>query len=308
MNTESSGDLTMNPETSAQNEITIPHDRFSKENCESCGRFLGPERQSCIYCGALRSSRIPVRNFYWFGYFLVCLGFFYFFLALTYKPVFIPIFSLNETMNFKRVRVKGLVTAAYTNLDKYKRNTSVSLTLRGLKTDGTVDWSDNDQNVIRLKAEGENGTALKNSGNLPKNGDLVELSASLYAGPGYRVLNLSSQQFIKIIGHTMSAGGIAYAPATVTELLANAESWRDKAVLVKKSRIVKCREKYIIEISDPDADPPQNFLVFGIKPEQYSEGDLVSVRGTFTFYSDGGYWEIKTDKGDRDAVTPWREE
>ncbi|MDD5091953.1 MAG: hypothetical protein PHQ23_13685 [Candidatus Wallbacteria bacterium] len=282
--------------------------KFSNESCESCGRFLGPDRQSCIYCGALRAYRIPVRKFRAFGFALIAVGFIYFFLAFSYKPVFTPLTDLDESKNFQRVRVKAYVAGVYTNKDKYQKDTSVNMTLRGLKPDGSPDPGKGGMNEIRLRAEGGVGTDLIKNGNLPKIGDQVECSASLYAGPGYRLLSLSSYNFLKISGHAGLSAVTTFHPVTVSGLLADPDSWRNKTVTVKKARIVKCYARYNIDISDPDADPSQKLLVFGVQPDQHKEDELVSVRGTFVYYADGNCWEIKTAKEDSEALIRLGEE
>ena len=61
----------------------------------------------------------------------------------------------------------------------------------------------------------------------------------------------------------------------------------------------------LLRITDPGTAAMPSvgpLVVFGFKPEGLKEGDLVTVRGKFVFYDQQGYWEIKTARGDRQAV------
>lgn len=268
--------------------------------CPSCGREIGTERKHCIYCNAARANRKKIARIQLLAFLLFLIAAAYFFGAIFSKPVYDNIQDLDKNMNFERVRIKGKVIGKRKFPGKYEKQTRIVLTIVQESKNKGADIAKGQKDFdkfIRVKAEGNVGTAILQQDSVPEVGDIVDVSASLYAGADYRVLSLNTPQSMRIIERHKK---IKYQQTTVAQLLKNPQSFRNKLVVIKKAKITRCYRSYKIRISD--ITPKNSLLVFGVNPKAYKPGISVSVRGRFIYYEKGGYWEIKTRRNDKKAV------
>ena len=140
--------------------------------CPSCGSQIGQERKRCIYCGAGRDQRIATSYFQYYGMFLLVVALFYLILAVSQQPDYHPIYLLNTDMNFKRVRIKGLVQDVKIYRAKYKEQSLVHITLSELECPAEAQ----SRRSIRLKAEGKVGATLIDNKLVPNIGDIISVS------------------------------------------------------------------------------------------------------------------------------------
>lgn len=259
--------------------------------CPSCGRQFG-ERKRCIYCAATREGRVDVGRIQLTALPLLLASVFCFYQAMFAAPAYRPIPSLGEKDNFSRVRVRGEVHSVRVFTDKYERGTSVVLGLRAL--DEGAAGSASKDTEIRLKADGKIGHELKMEGRVPTIGDILDASASVFAGKGYRLLSLNSAHNLKVVGATENK--VVYTATTVAEVLAAPESFRDKAIELTRVRIAKRLGRFHLGVTGADAS--QVLRVYGLKPQFYRPDDVVTLRGKWAQYKKGNPWELKVDRKD----------
>lgn len=262
--------------------------------CPSCGRQIGLMKR-CTYCSTLTSvdERIRVKSINMSTIVLFLAAFMYFAIAATYKPQYDIISSLDETRNFQHVRVLAQIKRVSEFNDKYKKRPTLQFEL----VDKSAKESEEGDSVIKLKAEGEIAIEMKNKNIVPKIGDIVEASASLYAGKGYRTLSLAGAEFLKVVGRSAEDAAVE---ATVSELLDTPDKYKEKVVTVKKAVILKRAKKFIMEAADPGQQ--RTIMVFGADPQAYSDNQNVSISGRFLYYDRGERWEIKVSEDDPNAV------
>lgn len=217
----------------------------------------------------------------------------YFAIAATYKPQYDIISSLDETRNFQHVRVLAQVKRVSEFNDKYKKRPTLQFEL----VDKSEKESEKGDSAIKLKAEGEIATEMKAKNLVPKVGDIVEASASLYAGKGYRTLSLAGAEFLKVVGKSAEDAAVE---ATVNELLDNPDKYKEKAVTIKNAVILKRAKKFIMEAADPGQQ--RTLMIFGADPQAFSDNQTVSISGRFLYYERGERWEIKVSEDDPNAV------
>ena len=131
------------------------------------------------------------------------------------------------------------------------------------------------------------------------------MAGSLFAGPSYRSISVSSAQLLKI--KVRPAAGTLEAredlPATVSELLADPSRFSNRWVKVAVAEVADFASGTpLVRIREPGQT--NQLIVFGFDGSGLSVGRKVSVRGQFVFYDKMGYWEIKTDRGETKAVAP----
>lgn len=259
--------------------------------CPSCGRNFGP-RARCVYCAATREGRVEVGRIQRYAYPLLLAAVFCFYQAMFATPTYRDIATLGEKDNFRRVRVRGEVRSVRVFTDKYQRGTSVVLSLAAL--DEGEQGSKPGGAEIRLKADGRIGHELKTEGRVPSIGEILDVSASVFAGKGYRLLSLNSARNLKVVGATDRK--VVYTEATVEEILADPEAFRDKAVALPRAKVVKAMGSFHLGVS---AEGGSEILrVYGEKPQFYRPDDIVSLRGKWTKFKPGQPWELKVESGD----------
>lgn len=266
------------------------------ETCPSCGR-ANPERMKrCAYCCTLTAprERITIRAMNMSTIVLFIAAAIYFMIAANLSPQYTPIAALDEKMNFQHVRVLAKVRYMNEFKDKYAKRSTIQLELEDAKFGGGDDY----EGRIKLKAEGEVARELKEKGLIPARGDVIDVSASLFAGKGYRTLSLGTAELLKVVDRASEA---AVVESSVRELVEKPESFKNKKVKIKEAVIKAKRGKLVIEASDP-ADPSKTLVIFGADPSGYREGQKISAAGLFVYYDRGGYWELKVGDDD-ESVT-----
>ncbi len=266
------------------------------DKCPSCGRANPERKKRCAYCCTLTSprERITVRAMNLSTIILFAAAIVYFAIAVNLKPQYTPISALGESMNFQHVRVLAKVRYLSEFKDKYEKRVTIQLDLEDSKDGGGDDY----EGRIKLKAEGEVARELKEKGLLPARGDIIDVSATLFAGKGYRTLSLGTAELLKVVDKSSE---FAAVEADVKALLAAPDNFKNKKIKIKEAVIKSKRGNLIIEINDP-ADAAVTILVFGVDPSKYKEGQKVSVSGMFVFYERGGYWEIKVNEDEPESV------
>lgn len=269
--------------------------------CPSCGRETGNVVR-CKFCCTLTSpeERIRVSSINYSTAILFIAALFYFAIAVNYRPQFDQIASLDESRAFQQVRVKAKVKFASKFEDKYKRRQTVQLELvdqsAGAEAEGEKTGR---EDTIKLKAEGDIAAELLSKNLVPKKGDIVEVSAALYAGPGFRMLSLNSPEFLKVVG---TSGEGAAVETTVGTLLSYPEKSKNKIVTLKECVVTRRAAKLIIEVADAPGQKP--LMVFGADPNLYFDGQKLSVTGRFVYYDRNDCWEIKVSADDPNAIVP----
>ena len=278
--------------------------------CPSCGKENPPESAVCHFCGASTVERIPLKILGFGIALLLVIAVAHFYLAATFEPDYASITSLTPDRNFERVRVKGRVTNIQIIRQAYDHH-QVRIELTGV--DSVSRFPDN---RISVRLEGEPANDFLSNPGLLKQGDLVDVAASLYAGEGYRHLSVSSAQFIRILekgsGSGADVGGAddasQYAPSapavqtTVAELLGNPEKFRDQVVSAQPLEVVEVPEALPFFRACDAGQPEQKLVILGYKGVPLSVGNQISVRGKFIYYEKKGYWEIQVRDWDKGAV------
>ncbi len=277
--------------------------------CPSCGKENPPDSTVCHFCGASTVERISLKIVSLGIVLLLAIAAAHFYLAMSYAPDYAAIPSLTPDRNFERVRVKGRVADVQIVREAYDHH-QVRIELEGEGGGGR--YSDN---RISVRLEGEPANDFLSNPGFLNRGDLIDVAASLYAGDNYRHLSLSSMQFIRILEKgsgapidPSAASGSRYAPAapapkaTVAELLADPEKFRDQVVIARPLEVVEVPEALpFFRVSDEGKPEPQ-LVVIGYKGELPAVGDQISVRGKFIYYEKKGYWEIQVRDWDKGAV------
>ena len=279
-------------------------------NCPSCGKENSPGSAICRFCGASTVERIPL-TIIGVGIFLLMLvAVVHFRLAANYEPDYASIPSLTAERNFERVRVKGRVTNIRIIRETYDHH-QVRLEIAG---DPAV--SRFPDNRISVRLEGEPANDFLADPGLVRQGDLVDVAASLYAGEGYRHLSVSSAQFIRVLerepgaeaatdgaeGPDRYAAAAPPARATVAELLADPEKFRDQTVIARPLEVVEVPAALPYFRVRDEGKPEPQLVVIGHKGPAPAVGDKISVRGKFIYYEKKGYWEIQVRNWDKSGV------
>ncbi len=223
------------------------------------------------------------------------------YLSLNAAPEFQRISSLGENLNFQRIRVLGEVMATRVKPGKYDSYLTILITLRqtalpGEEPSSPASYSPGGE--IRLKAEGRIARELDDSKAIPLIGDVVDVWATLFAGSGYRLLSLGDPQFLRVVGETRSAR--KFDDVSLPALMSSPETFKDKNVRITEAIVVKREGKLGIALRSPDGKA--TLKVFGVSDRVTNVGDRISIRGQFLYFKPGQLWELKTHRGDREAV------
>ena len=273
------------------------------DKCPSCGRPNPKLKKRCAYCCALTPprERISVRSMNLSTIILFIAALVYFAISVSLSPNYVAIGDLNETMNFSHVRILAKVRYISEFKDKYQKRSTIQLELE----DATKGSGDEYEGRIKLKAEGEVAKELKEKGLLPARGDIIDASATLFAGKGYRTLSLGTAELLKVVDKSNENKTI---DADIKSLLEKPDNFKNKKIKVKEAVVVSKRGKLIVEVADTAVETipgskPASVIVFGVDSALYKEGQKLSLNGLFIFYERGGYWEIKVNEEETDAVT-----
>ncbi len=280
------------------------------DKCPSCGRPNPEFKKRCAYCCTLTPprERISVKAMNYSTIILFIAAFIYFAISISLKPQYMAIRALDESMNFSHVRVLAKIRYINESKDKYKKRSSIQLELEDVNKKDGGDYEDR----IKLKAEGEVAKELKEKGLMPARGDIIDASATLYAGKGYRTLSLGTAELLKVID---KAPEIKAVETDIKSLLDKPDNYKNKKIKIKEAIVKSKRGKLIIEVCEPSsavpADTPgaaggasnDTIVVFGVDSAEYKAGQKISINGLFIFYERGGYWEIKINEEDADAIT-----
>jgi len=264
-------------------------------NCPSCGRLTGGGVR-CDYCCTLVSpaERITVRSLNLSTIVLFIAAFLYFAISMTLKPVYTPISELNESKAFERVRVLGKVTRVNKFPDKYGKRITIQVEI----ADAKVAEGDYDE-TIRVKSEGDVSADMIKKGLIPQEGDMVDVTASLFAGKGFRTLSLGSAEFMRVVGKSPDS---VIAEATIAQLLGKPDDYKDKKVRIKEAVVASKKSKIVFEAAD--ADMKNRITVFGADADALTDNQKISICGKFVYYDKGEYWEIKVFQDDANGIVP----
>jgi len=272
------------------------------DKCPSCGRPNPEFKKRCAYCCALTPprERISVRSMNLSTIILFIAALVYFAISVSLSPNYIAIGDLNETMNFSHVRVLAKVRYISEFKDKYQKRSTIQLELE----DASKGSGDDYEGRIKLKAEGEVARELKEKGLLPARGDIIDASATLFAGKGYRTLSLGTAELLKVVDKSNENKTI---DADIKSLLEKPDNFKNKKIKIKEAIVVSKRGKLIVEVADTAVETipgskPASVIVFGVDSTRYKEGQKLSINGLFVFYERGGYWEIKVNEEETDAI------
>lgn len=273
------------------------------DKCPSCGRPNPEFKKRCAYCCALTPprERISVKSMNLSTIILFIAALVYFAISVSLSPHYTAVADLNETMNFSHVRVLAKVRYISEFKDKYQKRSTIQFELE----DASKGSGDEYEGRIKLKAEGEVAKELKEKGLLPASGDIIDASATLFAGKGYRTLSLGTAELLKVINKSNENKTI---DADIKSLLEKPDNFKNKKIKVKEAVVVSKRGKLIIEVADAGAETvsgskPASMIVFGVDSAGYKEGQKLSINGLFVYYERGGYWEIKVNEEEADAIT-----
>lgn len=266
------------------------------EKCPSCGRENTVRSKRCAYCCTLTPprERITLRAMNLSTVVLFIAALVYFVIAATLSPQYAPVSSLNESMNFQHVRILAKVRYISEFKDKYQKRSTIQLELEDSKSGGGDDY----EGRIKLKAEGEVARELKEKGLMPARGDVVDVSATLFAGKGYRTLSLGTAELLKVVDKASEAAAVE---TDVKSLIEKPESFKNKKVKIKEAVIKAKRGKLALEVSGP-GDAAGTLVIFGVDPSGYKEGQKISASGLFVYYERGGYWELKITEDESDSI------
>jgi hypothetical protein len=281
----------------------LPETLNIADKCPSCGRPNPEFKKRCAYCCALTPprERISVRSMNLSTIILFIAAIVYFAISVSLSPHYIAIGDLNEAMNFSHVRVLAKVRYISEFKDKYEKRSTIQLELEDAK-DGSGDGY---EGRIKLKAEGEVARELKEKGLLPARGDIIDASATLFAGKGYRTLSLGTAELLKVLDKSNENKTV---DADIKSLLEKPDNFKNKKIKVKEAVVISKRGKLIIEVADaaveiaPGSKSP-TIIVFGVDSARYTKGQKLSINGLFVYYERGGYWEIKVNEEESDAIT-----
>ncbi|MEZ7891671.1 MAG: hypothetical protein QMC67_07975 [Candidatus Wallbacteria bacterium] len=277
-------------------EATAVELKNMPEYCPSCGRKIDG-RPRCPYCCTLTEQkwRISLFHINLTTLVLFAAAIVYCVIAGTLKPHYTDIVGLNESKNFERVRVLGKVNYVSQIKDRYEKRTIVQVEIGDLKNGDSDDYN----TKIKVKAEGEVAADLIKKQLIPDKGDIVDVSASLYAGKGYRVLSLGSADFLRVV--TKGQPGDSNE-TTIGNILAKTSEFNNKIVSIKEAVITKKTGKFILEVSDPDLK--SSIMVFGADPSKYEVNQKVSISGRVVYYEKGDCYEIKVSEDDMNGIVP----
>jgi hypothetical protein len=266
------------------------------EKCPSCGRANTERRKRCACCCALTPprERITVRAMNLSTIVLFIAALVYFVIAVNLSPQYTPVSGLDESMNFQHVRILAKVRYISEFKDKYQKRSTIQLELEDSKSGGGDDY----EGRIKLKAEGEVARELKEKGLMPARGDVVDVSATLFAGKGYRTLSLGTAELLKVVDRASEAAAVE---TDVKSLIEKPESFKNKKVKIKEAVIKAKRGKLALEVSGP-GDAAGTLVIFGVDPSGYKEGQKISASGLFIYYERGGYWELKITEDESDSI------
>ncbi len=281
----------------------LPETLNIADKCPSCGRPNPEFKKRCAYCCALTPprERISVKSMNLSTIILFIAAVIYFAISVSLSPHYTAISDLDETMNFSHVRVLAKVRYISEFKDKYEKRSTIQLELEDAKAGSGDDY----EGRIKLKAEGQVAKELKEKGLLPARGDIIDASATLFAGKGYRTLNLGTAELLKVLDKSNEAKTI---DTDIKSLLEKPDNFKNKKIKVKEAVVVSKRGKLIIEAADAGAETAAGsksatVIVFGVDSARYKEGQKLSLNGFFVYYERGGYWEIKVNEEESDAVT-----
>lgn len=267
--------------------------------CPSCGRPLSAEARICRFCAASLQTRISAA---WLGrgaLLLLLIAAIHFTAALRYRPRLAALGDLTAEMNFERVRVAGRVINSSVTQDRY----NAPLVRIELEDVATADTAARQR--LSVKLEGEAAQDFVRLKDTPRRGDVLEVAGSLFAGSSYRFVSVNSASLLKI--KSRPAGAMQEAqedmPATVAELLSDPGRFSNRWIAVAAAEVADVAAAHpIVRIREPGQT--NTIVVFGFEGRQLTVGQKVSVRGQLVYFEKMGYWEIKTARGNLQAIVP----
>ena len=130
-------------------------------------------------------------------------------------------------------------------------------------------------------------------------GDILEIRGlvTYYSGGGFwevKVRN-STSDYVRIVGH---GGETSYARVPLGEI----DQYRWCLVDVREVEVTDVKASFLFTVSSEGKDVAVYVEWGATRPATISKGDVVNVTGLYTYYSKGGYWEIKVRNSSADAV------
>lgn len=259
--------------------------------CPSCGKDIGM-KSACMYCGASRKRRLAVTMLLLYSLPLLITGILLFTLGEYSETPIENIDNLDASMNFKHVRVRGIVVDSDYIEVPYSEYGKLTIYVGN-------NMSSKGKSVVKVRCEPVIVEELTKEKRVPMIGDLVDIEGTLYAGEGYRLINVNSAEFVKIV--KMAA---EYKKHTVIELLSDPRAFENDLVMLEDVVVVDVYKTWKFEVADTE-DSHYRLVVYGADIHDIKKGDIVIVRGHFEYYKPKwgeGYWEIEIKKGTRDEV------
>lgn len=154
--------------------------------CINCGKYIGV-KEICPYCGEEQPKPISLKFLRYLSVVIAVGGIFFLFIAAkTGKAPLVKIKDLKPTMNFAKIRIKGLVESSPYYSEE--RGAYLSFWI----TDGT--------GSIQVRAFKKTAKEVIEKGKYPVIGDSVDVIGTLYAQENYRLtLNKSEDLKVKIL-------------------------------------------------------------------------------------------------------------
>ncbi len=130
-------------------------------------------------------------------------------------------------------------------------------------------------------------------------GDVLEVRGlvTYYSKGGFwevKVRN-STSDYVRVVGH---GGETSYAGVQLDQI----DEYRWCLVDVREAEVTDVSASFLFTISSAGKDVTVYVERGATRPATISKGDVVNVTGLYTYYSRGGYWEIKVRNSTPDAV------
>ncbi|MEW5760994.1 MAG: hypothetical protein AB1779_09535 [Candidatus Thermoplasmatota archaeon] len=160
-------------------------------NCPSCGKPIG-DRKACNYCGAYVEKRLRIKTMFISSIASLLIGFILLSLAFITTTPIEKVTELTSNKNFQHVRVVGKVVDVIYTKEKYEKYGSMSIFVNDRSLEKY------DANTIKIRADADVVEKIVDKKKVVAFGDKVDVEGTLYAGPGYKVLNLNDEKMFRV--------------------------------------------------------------------------------------------------------------
>jgi hypothetical protein len=162
--------------------------------CPSCGKPI-ESVPFCYYCCAATAAerRVSERKLALVAAGTLLLGVLLLALAAGRETPVTPVSDLSPTGAFLHYRVQGTVSKAYLTGTPYPDSDVYQFWV----SDASVD--DREVLPLKVKVEGPIYLDLVAAGDVPRQGDVVDVEGTLYAGPEFRILNVNVAPMVRLL-------------------------------------------------------------------------------------------------------------